>query len=316
MSSEIPIVDFSPFNICENFDETKPEMHKLAQEIYDAFTSVGFTYIKNHGIPESEISKLFHVAEKFFKQPNKEKQRFERQTVTSTFHGWLAAGRELVDPSKPFDFKEAYDITEPYNNSLSWPDRDCSDFKETVERFFQSSEQLTHRILDLVCVGLKINDRRLFRKCHKKMGTPENKTTLRLLYYPVVKNLREGQLRLGEHTDYGTITLLFQDQVGGLEVLSKKKEFTPARPIEGTILVNIGDLLQRWTNDKLVSTCHRVVVPKEELFHLKPRQSVAFFVRPDNGVMIECLDGSNHYPPITALEYTKQRFNATYDLKN
>ena len=61
---------------------------------------------------------------------------------------------------------------------------------------------------------------------------------------------------------------------------------------------------------------HRVVVPKEELFHSKPRQSIAFFVRPDNDVMVECLDGSNHYPPITALEYTKQRFNATYDLKN
>ena len=62
-----------------------------------------------------------------------------------------------VDPSKPSDFKEAYDITEPYNNSLLWPDGDCSDFKETVERFFHSSEQLTHSILDLVCLGLKLN---------------------------------------------------------------------------------------------------------------------------------------------------------------
>ncbi|CAB4042505.1 UPF0676 -like [Paramuricea clavata] len=123
--------------------------------------------------------------------------------------------------------------------------------------------------------------------------------------------LKEGQIRLGEHSDYGTITLLFQDQSGGLEI-RQEQGFVSARPIEGTILVNIGDLLQRWTNDKLVSTRHRVVIPKEELRRQTARQSVVLFVRPDNDVVIECLDGSGHYPPITALDYLNQRLNATY----
>ena len=133
-----------------------------------------------------------------------------------------------------------------------------------------------------LCVHVFVQDKRLFRKTHEKMGSPDNKTTLRLLFYPIIEKLKEGQLRLGEHTDYGTITLLFQDQIGGLEVwsprvvchgqllkiklykifeyffqpqvLSQKEGFIPARPIDGTIVVNIGDLLQRWTNDKLVST--------------------------------------------------------------
>lgn len=151
----------------------------------------------------------------------------------------------------------------------------------------------------------------MLQRTHGKFGIRENKTTLRLLYYPAMTELKEGQVRLGEHSDYGTITLLFQDQIGGLEIL-QKEGFVPARPIEGTILVNIGDLLQRWTNDKLVSTIHRVVVPHEELRRLTARQSMAFFVHPDNDVIIECLDGSGHYPPITSLEYLNQRLVATY----
>ena len=312
MANEIPVVDFSSFNTDENFDETKPEINKLAKEIYDAFTTIGFVYIKNHDIPESEISGLFETGGKFFKLPSEEKNKFARKS-NSKNHGYVGVGVEVLDTSKPTDYKEAFNVTEPFNNEIPWPGGECSNFQTTVSSFFQTCEKLSLGILDLIALGLKLEDGKLFRRTHAKFGRIENKTTLRLLYYPVMTELKKGQIRLGEHSDYGTITLLFQDQIGGLQVVSQKEGFIPATPIEGTILVNIGDLLQRWTNDKLVSTKHRVVVPgDDDLRRLSPRQSVAFFVQPDNDVIIECLDGSAHYPPITSLDYLNQRLNATY----
>ena len=313
-ANAIPVVDLSSYNTLngKHLDESSPELNKLAQEIYEAFTTVGFVYVKNHGVPESEISGLFKVAKNFFDLPQEKKNKFAR-TSTSNNHGYVALGVETIDPSKPTDFKEAFNATEPFNDDIPWPDFECSDFRPTLNNFFHICEKLTHAILDLVSLGLKLEDRTLMRRTHTKFGTPENKTTLRILNYPNMTELKEGQIRLGEHSDYGTFTLLFQDQIGGLEVRSRKEEgFIPASPIEGTILVNIGDLLQRWTNDELISTRHRVVVPRDELKRSTPRQSAAFFVHPDNDVIIECLDGSGHYPPISSLDYLNHRLDATY----
>ncbi|XP_028411070.1 2-oxoglutarate-dependent dioxygenase htyE-like [Dendronephthya gigantea] len=314
MACEIPVVDFQNFDSAsfdeEKLDETNPDIKKLSQEILSAFTTVGFVYIKNHGLPETEIRQVFQVGEKFFKLPTNEKSKYSKPPTSN--HGYVAVGVETTDPSKPTDFKEAFNITEPFNDEIPWPDAgDCSDFRFTMNRFFDLCKNLSHKIMYLISLGLKLKDRKLFHRTHKNIGTPENKTTLRLLYYPVMTQLRAGQVRLGEHSDYGTITLLFQDQIGGLEVRGGEG-FIPAYPIEGTILVNIGDLLQRWTNDRLMSTKHRVVVPREEIRRLSPRQSAAFFVHPDDDAIIQCLDGSKHYPPITSLEYLLQRLNATY----
>ena len=91
-----------------------------------------------------------------------------------------------------------------------------------------------------------------------------------------------------------------------------ENQYIPATPIPGTIVVNIGDLMQRWTADRLKATKHRVLIPPEELRKRQNRQSMAFFVHPDDEVMIECLDKSNKYQPIGSLEYLNQRFSATY----
>lgn len=312
--AEIPVVDFACFDCFNDLDfgKSNSEVDQLAREICNAFTTIGFVYIKNHGIPENEISKLFEVAERFFKLPTKDKERFSTKFSSTNYHGWLAEGKEIVDPNEPYDFKEAYDIEKPYDTELPWPDGECSDFREKVENFYHTCEKLSHGILDLISHGLQLQDRNFLTKAHGKFGSADNKTSLRLLYHPVNKDLQPGQIRLGEHSDYGTITLLFQDQIGGLEVFSQKEGFVPARPIEGTVLVNIGDLLQRWTNDKLVSTRHRVVVPYDELLRSNPRQSMAFFVRPDNNVVIECLDGSNNYPPVASQDYLNQRLAGIY----
>ncbi|KAG8759141.1 hypothetical protein FRC11_002467 [Ceratobasidium sp. 423] len=161
---------------------------------------------------------------------------------------------------------------------------------------------------------------------------------LRLLSYPPISRdalLKEGQSRAGAHSDYGSLTLLFQDQVGGLEVQNPHtKQFQPATPIPGTIVVNVGDLLARWSNDRLrrqvkhslyisslsntselYSTLHRVVAPPIGTGPMTPaRQSIAFFCNPNGGAEIACLPntGKAKYPPVQTEAYIVGRLKATY----
>ncbi|KAH3842120.1 hypothetical protein DPMN_115608 [Dreissena polymorpha] len=158
-------------------------------------------------------------------------------------------------------------------------------------------------------------DKSHMRVAHECIGMGNNATTLRSLYYPPLtpeSPIKPGQIRLGEHSDYGTITLLFQDEIGGLEVEIPGHGFVPVTPIPETVVVNIGDLMQRWTSDALVATKHRVLIPEVELKKQLHRQSVAFFVHPYDEFLIKCIDGSDKYEPVTSGDYLKQRFGVTY----
>jgi len=172
------------------------------------------------------------------------------------------------------------------------------------------------RVLSIMAIGLKL-DPNTFVFAYEKMGTSLGGCQLRYNYYPMIPDINKvkpRQIRCGEHTDYGGITLLIQDDAGGLEVSNIKYngQFVPATPIKGTILVNIADLMQRWTSDKLKSTVHRVVIPEVEIKRRVPRRSLVFFVDPDTDAPITCLDGSNKYPPITSGEWIKGKLFATY----
>ncbi|MBN3307812.1 YQK1 protein, partial [Amia calva] len=139
------------------------------------------------------------------------------------------------------------------------------------------------------------------------MSGDKNPTGLRTLYYPPVdrSSVKEGQIRCGEHSDYGSITLLFQSSEAGV--------YISAPPIPGTVLINIADLMQRWTCDRFVSAKHRVLLPADD--DKTTRQSMPFFVHPDDDAIISCFDGSNKYPPINSLDYLNERFYASYGEK-
>ncbi|XP_019622289.1 PREDICTED: gibberellin 2-beta-dioxygenase 8-like [Branchiostoma belcheri] len=146
---------------------------------------------------------------------------------------------------------------------------------------------------------------------HSLIGTRANITSLTALHYPPVpEHVSEGQLRCGEHTDFGTITLLFQDEVPGLEVLNRHGRYIPAPPLPNTVVVNIGDLMQRWTADGIVSNKHRVVLPDTEALRKVSRRSLAFFVNPNDDAVITCLDDSGKYEPVNAGEYVKGKIAA------
>ena len=120
--------------------------------------------------------------------------------------------------------------------------------------------------------------------------------------------------RCGEHSDYGTITLLYQDKLGGLEVKGVDGQWINADPVPGTVLVNVGDLLEALTGGLFPATRHRVVVPEQEIRRRTKRQSIVFFIHPDDAVVCEPLAGPDpRYQPVTARQHLENRFAATYE---
>ncbi|XP_076343474.1 uncharacterized protein LOC143243709 isoform X2 [Tachypleus tridentatus] len=145
-----------------------------------------------------------------------------------------------------------------------------------------------------------------FLKRHQELTKyKENPSTLRLLYNPPVTDVTDlsTTVRCGEHSDFGTVTFLFQDNVGGLELKTKTGEWISAVPLEEAILVNVGDMLAIWSDGVYPATPHRVLVPKEESKKQCSRSSAAYFVNPDGIVMVEPLNGSYRFPTVNAAEY-------------
>lgn len=315
---DIPIVDFSVMSVehkdplKENFEAVKI----VADEVYQAFSTIGFVFLKNHGIPQETVDVVFKTYDEFFNLSSEVKAKYAKTKGTLT-NGWDAVEKESTNPERPGDLKESFDV-ECLDENLIWPNQEVPHFQSTVVSFYQMVADLALRILTVVAVGLKLEPSTFTRR-FSKMGTSKGAVQLRYNYYPRIEDfgrVKPGQIRCGEHTDYGAITVLFQDENEGLEVKNKNGEFVAARPIKGTVLVNIADLLQRWTADKLKSTVHRVLIPESESKRRIPRRSLVLFADPDLEETIECVDGSSKYPPITSGEWKRRRLLATYNYEN
>jgi isopenicillin N synthase-like dioxygenase len=200
-----------------------------------------------------------------------------------------------------------------------WPsESQVPGFKQNMLDFYETCHVLHVLVMRSIAIGLDLGehffDEKIDEKCHN----------LRLLSYPPIKTTllqNDGQARVGAHSDYGTVTLLFQDSVGGLEVQNPHTgEFVPAVPIPDTIVVNVGDLLARWSNDVLRSTLHRVVAPtakgiSESMGMTPVRQSIAFFCNPNFSTEVSCLPNCGDlpkYPPVNAGDYVVGRLAVTY----
>ncbi|KAL5530588.1 hypothetical protein ACEPAF_6846 [Sanghuangporus sanghuang] len=326
----IPVIDFNRYQIAASTDQRQ----ETANEVVDGFKEAGFIYIKNHGIPDSVITNVFQKSASFFKLPEDVKSKLEWEDPRAN-RGYVQIGRERVtqssDPdeiaamrSKSPDYKETMEIGRDWDPVWRnrWPqESDCPGFKDTMLNFFQTCHELHVSVMSSIALGLSLNERFFDDKINEQYHN------LRLLSYPPVKTeilRQEGQARAGAHSDYGTLTLLFQDSVGGLEVQNPHTgEFHPAVPIPGTIVINVGDLLSRWSNDILRSTLHRVVAPPakqiSETEQVTPaRQSIAFFCNPNFGALIDCLpncygpDKAKKYEPVTTEQYIVQRLSETY----
>lgn len=229
------------------------------------------------------------------------------------------------------DLKESFEIGREGQEQLpnNWPaitpsDPDAKEFKETMLKFHDLCKELHINVMRAIALGMSLPE------SYFDGFTSAGDNTLRLLHYPPAEAsvFKENklQVRAGEHTDYGSITLLFQDDRGGLQVKSPKGTFVDATPVPGTVVVNAGDLLARWSNDFIRSTLHRVVepppkegqeVPEEGVY--PARYSIAYFCNPNFDRMIEAIEGTyggelgeRKYEGINSGEYLVQRLAATY----
>ncbi|KAK5600610.1 hypothetical protein CRENBAI_001340 [Crenichthys baileyi] len=306
----IPVVDFSVYNLSKR-EATDEQLQTPSKEMKNAFSQFGFVFLKNSGISQEEVERVMDISEKFFLQPEELKKPFSRKSFPNNpNHGWVSLETERLNPSQPGDLKEAFN-TASFHPDIKWPSSEAvRGFEEIHTTFFQRCKELSLRVLRVIAQSLAL-DPDVFLDAHRFIGTDENGTTLRSLYYPPVKSemAKEGQLRCGEHSDYGSITLLFQGSKG-LQVCTLSGEFISVPSIPGAVLVNIADLMQRWTSDQFVSVRHRVLLPP--VGDSSTRQSLAYFVQPDDEALITCCDGSDKYPPVTGGDYLMQRFSESY----
>ncbi|XP_045615066.1 uncharacterized protein [Procambarus clarkii] len=307
-TADIPVVDLGELGVGGPDKPSEDEWRRVGESLVKAFGDIGFVYLSNHGVSTRSVDEVNKWSGKFFELDSATKMRYKRGTTQ--LQGYTEPGQErLIAEGDVRELRESYDVREVDG---MFPDEEVVELRPSVQALVAACKKLASRVLTAIAIGLDL-DRSYFVSTHQQMCSDNNATCLRLLYYPPVPpSVCEGATRCGAHTDYGTVTLLFQDNMGGLEVRNREGSWVSADPVLGTVLVNVGDLLQFWTSNKLRATEHRVLIPKEEMQQRRPRRSVVFFVHPDDPVLIQPLDGSNAYSPVTAKSHTDKRFEETY----
>ncbi|KAF2096364.1 Clavaminate synthase-like protein [Rhizodiscina lignyota] len=328
-TSPIPVIDFDRF-----LHGSSEEKKATAKQVDDAFHNVGFVYIKNHGIPQEQVDKCFDWSAKFFALPTEKKMLCPHPPGGSHHRGYSGMDvekvsqniydRDEIDKIRTAipDTKESFEsgsVSDSYQPNI-WPPPDViPGFQPFMESFYLRCAALVHDVLRCLATALGMDPEAL-SDTHS-----EDLFQLRLLHYPSVpaKVLKEKErTRISAHSDFGTITLLFQDKVGGLEVEDQchPGQFKPAPPVEGTCLVNIGDLMERWTNGRWKSTVHRVGEPPIiDGDMCMPRYSIPFFSVANLDTIIDALPGcwdevSNpkKHETVTAGGYVQMRMEALY----
>ena len=289
----------------------------VAAEIGAACREVGFFYVTGHAVPAKLSASVFATAARFFAQPEAQKRKVLYTAAGN--RGYVPMKGEALDPGKPADLKEAFNIglelpaDDPdllagrgFRAANLWPD--VPGFRATMLDYFAACQDLGRLLHRAFALDLGLPSGFFDDKLDRPMAV------LRLLHYPPAPARAEaGQLGAGEHTDYGCVTLLATDGVGGLQVRSRTGDWLDAPHVPGAFVCNIGDCLMRWTNDIYVSTPHRVVSPAG-----RERFSVAFFLDPNPEAEIACLPGCAapdrpaRYAPIRGDAFLTSRLSPTY----
>jgi len=307
----IPVVDF-------HGDDVPREIHKACRE-------TGFFYVANHGVPQSVIDAQFECARGFFALPLERKLALHMKRSASTA-GYEPMGTQVLDSQDaaaekaPPDLKEGFFYGMELTDEHPWARRkirgfghnqwpDLAGFRAQMLAYQAALRALGDRVLIMLALSLEVPED-FFAQYYDMPNT-----TLGLLRYaPHPAAAKPNQLGAGAHTDWGAITLLAQDELGGLEVRNVEGDWIQAKPIPGTFVVNLGDLMQRWTNGLYRSNMHRV----RNNSATRDRYSMPFFYGPRPDSRIECLPtctDAEHpptFPPCTAAEHNYEMFRRSY----
>lgn len=313
-------------------DADSSTTQSTARSLLSALERSGFLYLTDSPISPSLLARVYALSASFFKRSLDEKNALSWKTARSN-RGYTRLGREKTSlktskeevvkdrSGEGEDQKESYEIgrDNEERHPNEWPEGDV-EFKEVMLEFFERCKQLHAVVMKGIALALKLDPD--FFADFVKQGD----NTLRLLHYPAVPAtaFANGRVRAGLHSDYGSITFLFQDSRGGLQVEKSDGGFVDVTPIEGTIVMNAGDLLSRWSNGVIRSTRHRVVEPPLKMATgeekgYPPRYSIAYFCNPDFDKTIEALPGTwedskegKKWTPVNSGDYLAQRLSATY----
>ena len=285
---------------------------QLAQRIDAALCSAGFFGIVGHGVPDAVVAAAFNAGHRFFALPHEDKARTHIDGWPLK-RGFDPIGWQALDPGQPPDVKESFYLGVETIGPNQWPDESLvPGFRAACTAYSAAMEALSRRLMALFELALSLPGRHFDRF----MQHPT--CTTRLLHYPPQPlHAAPGQIGCGAHTDWGALTLLAQDGAGGLQVQSAAPSndgvWLDVPPVPGAFVVNVGDMMQRWTNDRWPSTLHRVINKMSG----RDRWSIAYFFDLDAESRIEPLpscisaDRPARYAPITAGEHLLEMYRKT-----
>lgn len=327
-ASEIPIIDVSGI-----FSKSSTDRQDVARQVRDAATNNGFFYIQNHGIPSEVTDGAYRACLDFFRQPLDVKNR-ANSAKSRHFNGYKPRGSQRINPFESTDARESFSWTydpkfdpEVADPSAIPPDvaqhLRCEDyhwnatsnlphFQEAIVRYWRSCLAVARELVKIFALSLDLPEDFFAAK----FRYPD--AALALNYYPPIAAARspdnlDAQVSIGSHTDFQLFTMLWQDAVGGLQVLNRQGQWINAKPIQGTFVVNIADYLQRITNDRYVSTVHRA-----QNWSGLERISMPFFFGFSPNESCAVLDGcvgegeERKYDEITCIDWVKKRVAAMH----
>ena len=304
----IPVVDLQDF---KSGDPLKKEL--FVQQIGKAYEEVGFVAVKNHGIPDALIDDLYKYVQQFFSLPLEHKKKYEIPELAGQ-RGYTSFGKEHAKGSLAPDLKEFFQYGQivPVTHPLKpeYPDNvsvnEVPGFNDTFYNAYRAFEDSGKYLLRAIALYLGL------KEDYFDKYVDEGNSIVRAIHYPPITIEPKSAIRAEQHEDINLITLLVGASAGGLEILTKKNEWVGVTSLPEQIVVNVGDMLQRLTNNKLKSTTHRVVNPPRELWHTS-RFSIPFFLHPKSAMSLTCLEDcidEGHpklYQNTTAGEYLDER---------
>ncbi len=301
--STVPMIDIGPF-----IAGTPTGRAAVVQQVGAACAEIGFFTIVGHGVPDDLLGQTADSARRFFDLPIDEKLKVRVNAIGA---GYVPIKTEALAASlgqkTPGDLKESFNIGRDFAAN-PWPD-DPADLKDTWMRYFSTLDALGDTLMRIFALALSLPENYFDAALN-----PTN-SFLRAINYPAPQEEPlPDQLRAGAHSDYGTLTILLPENVaGGLQVLDKAGAWIDIVSPPKSFVVNIGDMMQVWTNDRWRSTVHRVVNPPSDKRLNSRRQSLVFFHTPNENALVSCLEScmdATHppkYAPILAGEHLRQK---------
>lgn len=308
---EVPSLDLADFTSGD-----AERRARFVKQLSDAYQNIGFIALRNHGLSDELTQKLYAATKAFFALPDEVKQQYEVPELAGQ-RGYVGKGKEHAKGRNTGDLKEFYHVGQEVTDNDPIKDeypenifpKEVAEFREVTLEAYRKLEAAGKQVLKAIAINLGLEENYFDDKVHNG-----NSILRPIHYFPIEDpdSVPADAVRAAEHGDINLITLLMGASADGLQVLRRDGKWIPITALPEQVVVNVGDMLARLTNNKLKSTIHRVVNPPRELMNTS-RFSIPFFMHPrsemDLTCLESCIDAQNPkaYPDATAGEYLNER---------